>query len=67
MAIMRNMYTGLRSAGGAGTLGDEMEDLYMSLCDVKAYHPDPHRLSVGAILSDYQCIRVKHVRTGDTS
>ncbi|KAG2077290.1 hypothetical protein BDR04DRAFT_532166 [Suillus decipiens] len=32
-----------------------MEDLYMPLCDVKVYHPDPHGLSVGANLSDYQC------------
>ncbi|BFZ62714.1 hypothetical protein YB2330_003824 [Saitoella coloradoensis] len=40
---------------------DETEDLYKLLSDVKAHHPDVQAVSVGAILSSYQRIRVEHV------
>lgn len=52
---------GSRSAGGAGVLGDETEDLYTLLEHVKAHHPDVQGVSVGAILSNYQRVRVEHV------
>lgn len=40
---------------------DETEDLYRLLCTVKAHHPDVEGVSVGAILSNYQRVRVEHV------
>ncbi|PWY98963.1 hypothetical protein BCV70DRAFT_201181 [Testicularia cyperi] len=40
---------------------DETEDLYHLLHDVKQHHPDVEAVSVGAILSNYQRVRVEHV------
>lgn len=40
---------------------DETEDLYHLLREVKAHHPDIEGVSVGAILSNYQRVRVEHV------
>ncbi|KAI0303257.1 hypothetical protein BC826DRAFT_903387 [Russula brevipes] len=44
-----------------GVDGDETEDLYALLSDVKSHHPDAKGVSVGAILSNYQRVRVEHV------
>ncbi|KAI0307305.1 hypothetical protein B0F90DRAFT_1814078 [Multifurca ochricompacta] len=44
-----------------GIAGDETEDLYTLLADVKSRHPDANGVSVGAILSNYQRVRVEHV------
>ncbi|KAG1759806.1 hypothetical protein EDD22DRAFT_848950 [Suillus occidentalis] len=60
-AIEQNAEYGSRSAGGAGVLGDETEDLYTLLENVKVHHPDVQGVSVGAILSNYQRVRVEHV------
>ncbi|GMM38720.1 diphthine--ammonia ligase [Saccharomycopsis crataegensis] len=51
------------------TLDDETEDLYELLSTCKQNHPDLTAVSVGAILSSYQRIRVEHVcqRLGLTS
>ncbi|KAI8647049.1 hypothetical protein BD408DRAFT_409122 [Parasitella parasitica] len=51
------------------TANDETEDLFMLLKDVLKDHPDIKGVSVGAILSNYQRIRVEHVcaRLGLTS
>ncbi|CAG8541586.1 9750_t:CDS:10 [Paraglomus occultum] len=51
------------------TQGDETEDLYELLKEVKEHHPDIQGVSVGAILSNYQRVRVEHVcdRLGLTS
>ncbi|WFD31579.1 diphthine--ammonia ligase [Malassezia sp. CBS 17886] len=40
---------------------DETEDLYRLLRSVKAHHPDADAVSVGAVLSSYQRVRVEHV------
>ncbi|PWN53246.1 hypothetical protein IE53DRAFT_384268 [Violaceomyces palustris] len=40
---------------------DETEDLYELLMMVKRNHPDVEAVSVGAILSNYQRVRVEHV------
>ncbi|ORZ00860.1 hypothetical protein BCR43DRAFT_485927 [Syncephalastrum racemosum] len=40
---------------------DETEDLYMLLQDILKDHPDVQGVSVGAILSNYQRVRVEHV------
>ncbi|GJN93906.1 hypothetical protein Rhopal_006965-T1 [Rhodotorula paludigena] len=40
---------------------DETEDLFQLLQKVKAAHPDVEGVSVGAILSNYQRVRVEHV------
>lgn len=40
---------------------DETEDLYELLHTVKERHPDLQAVSVGAILSNYQRIRVENV------
>ncbi|KAI8983806.1 hypothetical protein BDB01DRAFT_843137 [Pilobolus umbonatus] len=51
------------------TDNDETEDLYELLKDVLKHHPDIKGVSVGAILSNYQRVRVEHVcdRLGLTS
>ena len=41
--------------------GDEVEDLYELLREVQHHYPDVQGVSVGAILSDYQRIRVENV------
>lgn len=43
------------------TQDDETEDLYDLLKDVKELHPGVEGVSVGAILSNYQRVRVEHV------
>lgn len=43
------------------SLEDETEDLYRLLLRVKEKHPDIEGVSVGAILSNYQRVRVEHV------
>ncbi|KAF8630333.1 hypothetical protein AX15_002983 [Amanita polypyramis BW_CC] len=45
----------------AAVEGDETEDLYALLSNVKSRHPDVQGVSVGAILSNYQRVRVEHV------
>ncbi|GJE84099.1 diphthine--ammonia ligase [Phanerochaete sordida] len=53
---------GSRDAKKNGALeGDETEDLHELLSAVKAAHPDVQGVSVGAILSNYQRVRVEHV------
>ncbi|KAG9075561.1 hypothetical protein FS749_012764 [Ceratobasidium sp. UAMH 11750] len=47
--------------GEAGIAGDETEDMFALLSEVKAAHPDVQGVSVGAILSNYQRVRVDHV------
>ncbi|KAH9918250.1 uncharacterized protein BXZ73DRAFT_92298 [Epithele typhae] len=54
-------YGGRDPASGSGTSGDETEDLYDLLTTVKSHHPDVQGVSVGAILSNYQRVRVEHV------
>ncbi|KAI8058125.1 hypothetical protein BDF22DRAFT_663954 [Syncephalis plumigaleata] len=51
------------------TVEDETEDLYELLKEVKTCYPEIEAVSVGAILSNYQRIRVEHVcqRLGLTS
>ncbi|GBC04523.1 hypothetical protein RclHR1_05710006 [Rhizophagus clarus] len=51
------------------TLGDETEDLYQLLKQVKEELPDIQAVSVGAILSNYQRVRVENIcnRLGLTS
>ncbi|THV08413.1 hypothetical protein K435DRAFT_832898 [Dendrothele bispora CBS 962.96] len=44
-----------------GIQGDETEDLYELLSTVKSRHPEIQGVSVGAILSNYQRVRVEHV------
>ncbi|KAG9046358.1 hypothetical protein FS837_004582 [Tulasnella sp. UAMH 9824] len=41
--------------------GDETEDMYELLLTVKEKHPEVEAVSVGAILSNYQRVRVEHV------
>ncbi|KAG0165077.1 diphthine--ammonia ligase, partial [Apophysomyces sp. BC1034] len=59
----------LQESDYAETLGDETEDLYFLLQDVLKEHPDLQGVSVGAIMSNYQRVRVEHVckRLGLTS
>ncbi|KAG9084356.1 hypothetical protein FRC07_013661, partial [Ceratobasidium sp. 392] len=45
----------------AGIVGDETEDMFALLSEVKAAYPDIQGVSVGAILSNYQRVRVDHV------
>ncbi|KDN39245.1 hypothetical protein K437DRAFT_270346 [Tilletiaria anomala UBC 951] len=49
------------NANGKEKEKDETEDLYELLLKVKAQHPDVEAVSVGAILSNYQRVRVEHV------
>ncbi|BGP43325.1 hypothetical protein JCM10450v2_007476 [Rhodotorula kratochvilovae] len=50
-------------AGGSSSAedGDETEDLYKLLLQVKAAHPSLRAVAAGAILSNYQRVRVEHV------
>ncbi|KAI0375551.1 hypothetical protein BV20DRAFT_1058734 [Pilatotrama ljubarskyi] len=48
-------------AHSGGVRGDETEDLHELLSTVKNRHPDVLGVSVGAILSNYQRVRVEHV------
>ncbi|KAH7916170.1 hypothetical protein BJ138DRAFT_1169482 [Hygrophoropsis aurantiaca] len=54
-------YGGRNAANRGGIEGDETEDLYTLLHTVKTHHPDVEGVSVGAILSNYQRVRVEHV------
>ncbi|KAI0750773.1 hypothetical protein C8Q80DRAFT_1268091 [Daedaleopsis nitida] len=54
-------YGGRDPSSRGGIAGDETEDLYELLSTVKAHHPDVQGISVGAILSNYQRVRVEHV------
>ncbi|KAG9075568.1 hypothetical protein FS749_012755 [Ceratobasidium sp. UAMH 11750] len=53
---------GRADSGEAGIAGDETEDMLALLSEVKAAHPDIQGVSVGAILSNYQRVRVDHVQ-----
>ena len=44
------------------TEDDEVEDLYLLLAYAKSKFPELEAVSSGAIASDYQRIRVEHVR-----
>ena len=44
------------------TAGDEVEDLLALLAFAKHLHPEIEAVSSGAIASDYQRLRVEHVR-----
>ncbi|RPD67264.1 hypothetical protein L227DRAFT_582593 [Lentinus tigrinus ALCF2SS1-6] len=54
-------YGGRDPARSGGVSGDETEDLYELLSTVKTNHPHVQGVSVGAILSNYQRVRVEHV------
>ncbi|KAI0677159.1 hypothetical protein C8Q78DRAFT_1065776 [Trametes maxima] len=54
-------YGGRDPAHSGGVHGDETEDLYELLLTVKNHHLDVQGVSVGAILSNYQRVRVEHV------
>ncbi|KAF4574969.1 hypothetical protein EYR36_006323 [Pleurotus pulmonarius] len=61
-ALEQGMEYGARRTRMLGAVhGDETEDLYDLLATVKAQHPDIEGVSVGAILSNYQRVRVEHV------
>ncbi|KAF9495435.1 hypothetical protein BDN71DRAFT_1495916 [Pleurotus eryngii] len=61
-ALEQGMEYGARRTRMLGAVhGDETEDLYDLLSTVKAQHPDVEGVSVGAILSNYQRVRVEHV------
>ncbi|KAJ7283900.1 hypothetical protein C8J57DRAFT_748482 [Mycena rebaudengoi] len=59
-AVEQGSEYGSRS-GASGISGDETEDLHALLSTVKSHHPDVEGVSVGAILSNYQRVRVEHV------
>ncbi|PPR07211.1 hypothetical protein CVT26_012644 [Gymnopilus dilepis] len=54
-------YGGRKADEAGGVTGDETEDLFQLLVAVKNRHPDVEGVSVGAILSNYQRVRVEHV------
>ncbi|KAJ7684045.1 hypothetical protein B0H17DRAFT_1226051 [Mycena rosella] len=60
-AVEQGSEYGARTGAG-GIAGDETEDLYALLSTVKSHHPDIEGVSVGAILSNYQRVRVEHHR-----
>ncbi|PPQ99038.1 hypothetical protein CVT24_003598 [Panaeolus cyanescens] len=61
-AVEHGAEYGGRNVGNAGGVtGDETEDLFEILSLVKENHPDVQGVSVGAILSNYQRVRVEHV------
>ncbi|CAA7259881.1 unnamed protein product [Cyclocybe aegerita] len=61
-AVEQGSEYGGRSADKAGGVaGDETEDLHTLLMTVKSRHPEIQGVSVGAILSNYQRVRVEHV------
>jgi uncharacterized protein (TIGR00290 family) len=64
LPLLRREIKGGSKSVGMGydtTDGDEVEDLLLLLQDVQAAYPDVEGVSVGAILSNYQRIRVEHV------
>ncbi|PWN87135.1 hypothetical protein FA10DRAFT_256461 [Acaromyces ingoldii] len=52
---------GQQAGPSSASRRDETEDLYELLRLVKAKHPEVDAVSVGAILSNYQRVRVEHV------
>ncbi|KAG8810594.1 hypothetical protein FRC19_004423 [Serendipita sp. 401] len=52
---------GTESKDDQAVRGDETEDLFELLQEVKRLHPEVEGVSVGAILSTYQRVRVEHV------
>ncbi|KIM46059.1 hypothetical protein M413DRAFT_441121 [Hebeloma cylindrosporum] len=61
-AVEQGSEYGGRSANHKnGIEGDETEDLFELLSTVKHHHPDVKGVSVGAILSNYQRVRIEHV------
>ncbi|KAF7966008.1 hypothetical protein HWV62_40487 [Athelia sp. TMB] len=58
-------YGGRNAKDACGVLGDETEDLFALLESVKTNHPDVEGVSVGAILSNYQRVRIEHVDQAD--
>ncbi|KAL5488031.1 hypothetical protein ACEPAI_6139 [Sanghuangporus weigelae] len=61
-AVEQGAEYGTREGGSSsGIKGDETEDLYELLSEVKKRHPDVQGVSIGAILSNYQRVRVEHV------
>ncbi|KAF8517819.1 hypothetical protein JB92DRAFT_2904701 [Gautieria morchelliformis] len=60
-AVQRGSEYGSRLAIDGGVQGDETEDLLQLLLEVKTKFPDVQGVSVGAILSNYQRVRVEHV------
>ncbi|ORX35894.1 hypothetical protein BD324DRAFT_682050 [Kockovaella imperatae] len=62
-AVERGPEYGSKITGGreSGVTGDETEDLTALLQDVKTAHPEATALSSGAILSNYQRLRIEHV------
>ncbi|KAI0774189.1 hypothetical protein C8Q74DRAFT_1201149 [Fomes fomentarius] len=54
-------YGGRDPVRSGGVSGDETEDLYELLSTIKTQHPNVQGVSVGAILSNYQRVRVEHV------
>lgn len=64
LPLIRRDIVGASVAVGMGyesTEGDEVEDLFELLREVKMRHPEVEAVSVGAILSNYQRIRVEQV------
>lgn len=59
--VQESEYGGRDARERGGVDGDETEDLYALLAHVKSQHPDVKGVSVGAILSNYQRVRVEHV------
>ncbi|KAG8766524.1 hypothetical protein FRC12_006811 [Ceratobasidium sp. 428] len=55
---------GKADSAEAGITGDETEDMFSLLSEVKTAYPDIQGVSVGAILSNYQRVRVDHVTWG---
>ncbi|KAF8812566.1 hypothetical protein BYT27DRAFT_7160154 [Phlegmacium glaucopus] len=54
-------YGGRNAKDVDAVAGDETEDLFELLSTIKSHHPDIRGVSVGAILSNYQRVRVEHV------
>ncbi|KAM0786054.1 hypothetical protein ACM66B_006865 [Microbotryomycetes sp. NB124-2] len=60
-AVEQGAEYGSRTANSNGTTGDETEDLMALLSKVKAAMPQVQGVACGAILSNYQRVRVEHV------
>ncbi|CAL1700874.1 unnamed protein product [Somion occarium] len=58
---MGTEYGARQATKSAAVRGDETEDLFELLSSVKDKHPDVQGVSAGAILSNYQRVRVEHV------
>ncbi|EJD53709.1 adenine nucleotide alpha hydrolases-like protein [Auricularia subglabra TFB-10046 SS5] len=56
-----NEYGGRTRQDASHVAGDETEDLFELLSNVKAHHPNVEGVSIGAILSNYQRVRMEHV------